>query len=176
MSTPNNLLEKKISEPTPSFAPEQARTQEESEFAIEKAAFEQYAVQEHPLQKEDEFLDENIANLNQELKQQPSAKPTQVAKVRDDMTVRIEHIMEDGLVDAFKEMTAVQQQEFKIKGEQTAIEIRRLMSQSKIKVKKIFQLIIEWLRLIPGVNRYFIEQEAKIKADKIFALRLQDID
>lgn len=176
MSTSNNLLEKKASEPIPSFVPEQTPTEETSEYALEKAAYEQYGAEEQPLQKEEEFLDENIANLNQELKQHSTSRPVQVAQVRDSVTVKIEHIMEDGLVDAFKEMTPVQQQEFKIKGEQTAVKIRHLMAQPKIKVKKIFQLIIEWLRLIPGVNRYFIEQEAKIKADKIFALRLQDID
>jgi hypothetical protein len=34
-------------------------------------------------------------------------------------------------------------------------------------VKKILALIRDWLKLIPGVNRFFLEQEAKIKTDKI---------
>jgi hypothetical protein len=29
------------------------------------------------------------------------------------------------------------------------------------------KLIREWLLIIPGVNKYFLEQEAKIKTDKI---------
>jgi len=143
MSVLQSIPEKKNSEPVPSFIPEQAPQEEASEYTLEKKAFEAYTEQEKPMGKEEEFLDEHIATLNQELKQRSTARPTQVAKVRDEITVKIEHIMEDGLIDAFKEMTPVQQQEFKIKGEQTAIEIRRLMSQSKIKVKKIFQLIIE---------------------------------
>ena len=38
------------------------------------------------------------------------------------------------------------------------------------KAKKIFQLILEWLKLLPGINRFFLEQEAKIKTDRIIHL------
>ena len=78
--------------------------------------------------------------------------------------------MEEGLSDAFRVMTPIQKQEFKIAGEKTAFEIRQLLRATKIKIKKIFQLLLGWLRLLPGINRYFLEQEAKIKADKILAL------
>jgi hypothetical protein len=36
-----------------------------------------------------------------------------------------------------------------------------------VSTKKIFVLIRAWLKIIPGVNRFFLEQEAKIKTDKI---------
>lgn len=161
----------------PAFLPEQPiQTEtEQSEYAAEAAAFEQYAAKEHLPTSEDDFLDESIEALNQEVKQKPATRPAQVAHVRDPLTIKIEHIMEDGLVDAFREMTPVQQQEFKIKGEQTAHAIHKLLAQPKVKIKTIFELLIDWLKLIPGVNRFFIEQEAKIKTDKLFALRLQDI-
>ena len=45
------------------------------------------------------------------------------------------------------------------------------MQQTKIQVKKIFILIISWLKIIPGVNKFFLEQEAKIKADRILDLK-----
>jgi len=32
-------------------------------------------------------------------------------------------------------------------------------------------LIKKWLLLIPGVNKYFLEQEAKIKADEIVKMK-----
>ena len=36
--------------------------------------------------------------------------------------------------------------------------------------RKILKLIRSWLKLIPGVNKFFLEQEAKIKTDKIVDL------
>lgn len=115
------------------------------------------------------FLDEAIAKLRQTLRGRKS-KPTSVPQVRDELSVQIENIMAEGLTDAYSELTPVQQQEFKIKGEQTAWKIRVLLKQTKIKIKKIFQLLLEWLKLLPGINRLFLEQEAKIKADKIITL------
>ncbi|GEM_PF-605383 len=94
-----------------------------------------------------------------------------VPQKKDELTVQIEHIMEEGLKDAFKELTPVQQQEFKLKGEETAGKIRQLLFKTHIKVKKIFQLLFEWLQLLPGVSRFFLQQEAKIKADKILHLK-----
>ena len=98
-------------------------------------------------------------------------KPKQIPQVRDKITIQVEKIMETGLSDAYKEMSPTQQQEFKIKGEKTAMEIRDLLRAGKIKIKKIIRLLISWLRLLPGVNKFFLEQEAKIKADKIIALK-----
>jgi len=79
-------------------------------------------------------------------------KPTAIPQYRDEITVKIEKILEEGL-------------------EQTAFKIRELMRGAHVKIKKIFRLIIEWLRMLPGVNIFFLEQEAKIKADKILALK-----
>jgi hypothetical protein len=30
---------------------------------------------------------------------------------------------------------------------------------------------LQWLKLLPGVNRFFLEQEAKIKTDRIIHLK-----
>ena len=87
------------------------------------------------------------------------------------MTLRIEKVMEAGLEDAFKALTPLQKQEFKIKGEQTAWKIRQLLKKTKVKIKEIFKLLLEWLKILPGVNKFFLEQEAKIKADKILSLK-----
>ena len=91
--------------------------------------------------------------------------------MRDDLSVKIENIMEDGLAEAFKELPPIERQEFKIKGEETAKKIRDLLKSTHVKVKKIFRLLLDWLRMLPGINRFFLEQEAKIKADKIIALK-----
>lgn len=115
------------------------------------------------------FLDEAIGSLKEKLRSKKKViKP--IPQMRDAVTIQIEHIMEDGLKDAFKELTPVQQQEFKIKGEETAFQIRELLKKGKVKIKVIFKLLIAWLIMLPGVNRFFVEQEAKIKADKIISL------
>lgn len=124
---------------------------------------------------DDGFLDEAIGGLKNKLKLSKK-KPTNIPSVRDELTMQIEKIMEDGLKDVFLELTPVQKQEFKIKGEKTAMEIRALMKGAKVKIKKIFLLLVNWLRVIPGVNKFFLEQEAKIKADKIIALRYLNPD
>ena len=98
-------------------------------------------------------------------------KPTAIPQYRDEITVKIEKILEEGLNEPFQRLSPIAQQEFKLKGEQTAFKIRELMRGAHVKIKKIFRLIIEWLRMLPGVNIFFLEQEAKIKADKILALK-----
>jgi len=98
-------------------------------------------------------------------------KPTAIPQVRDEMTLEVEQILAAGLEDAYRSLSLVEKQAFKVKGEQTALAIRDLLRGSKVKVKNIFRLIIEWLKLLPGVNRFFLEQEAKIKADKIVAMK-----
>jgi len=83
----------------------------------------------------------------------------------------IENILEEDLGDVYFSLTPEKQREFKRKGEETAIKISMLAEKTKIKAKKIISLIRDWLLLIPGVNKFFLEQEAKIKADKIIELK-----
>ena len=89
----------------------------------------------------------------------------------DLMVKNIESTMAEGLEDAYKEMDPALQQRFKQTGEDTANAISKLLQQSKLQVKKIVTLLLRWLRLIPRVNPYYLEQQAKIKADAIVALK-----
>lgn len=83
----------------------------------------------------------------------------------------IERALSNDLENLYFKMTPAQQIEFKAKGEEAARNIQILLQEVKIKVKKITNLIINWLKLIPGVNKYFLEQESKIKTDDILKLR-----
>ena len=85
---------------------------------------------------------------------------------------QIESILSNGLIDLYIKMPADKQQEFKLAGEQTARKINSLLDQAKVKIKGVIDLIRTWLLIIPGVNKFFLEQEAKIKADEV--MRLQD--
>lgn len=121
-------------------------------------------------EEKSEDIESTIQALKRKLKGNKKKKLT-IPLVKDEMTRQVEQIMEEGIADAYRELTVVQQQEFKIKGEETAWKIRELFKKSHLKVKEIFKLLVEWLRMLPGINKFFIEQEAKIKADKILSLK-----
>jgi len=97
---------------------------------------------------------------------------TAVAPTRDipPLQQEIESVLEENLSELFRELTPAQRVEFKNQGEVAAGRITKLLQQAKVKVSQILRLIREWLSSLPGINRYFIEQEAKIKADKIIKL------
>jgi len=91
----------------------------------------------------------------------------------DEHSVRIrqiENILSDGLEEAYLSMGSSEKRQFKEKGEETARQVQQLLEATKVKVKKIVTLISEWLKLIPGINGYFLEQEAKIKTDRLLKL------
>lgn len=95
---------------------------------------------------------------------------TQIPSPRDPLTLKVEKILEENVGEAYSRLSPLAKQEFKIKGEVVAEKIATLLRSTHIKAKKIFQLIFDWLKLLPGVNKFFLEQEAKIKTDKIIAL------
>lgn len=73
--------------------------------------------------------------------------------------------------DAYASMDEATKAKFKQTGEETATAIAVMLQQSKIQVKKIIHLILIWLRIIPNVNAFYLEQEAKIKTDSLLAMR-----
>ncbi|MEI7498249.1 MAG: hypothetical protein WCK11_03125 [Candidatus Falkowbacteria bacterium] len=95
---------------------------------------------------------------------------TPVNPVTEAEVKAIEHVMEDGLADLYMKMPTDSQAKFRQLGEQTARQINVLLHESKLQIKKIVKLLIEWLKVIPGVNRFFLEQEAKIKTDELLRL------
>lgn len=84
---------------------------------------------------------------------------------------QIENVLEEGLSDIYRGLTPPQQADFKRRGEATAQKISTLLNRVKVKMREILRLIRDWLKTIPGINKYFIEQTAKIKAEKIIKLR-----
>jgi hypothetical protein len=83
----------------------------------------------------------------------------------------IDRILSEGLDEVFLSMSPEQQKEFTERGEMTVKKINKLLESTKVKIAKVIKLIKNWLRTIPKVNSYFLEQEAKIKADKIIKLK-----
>lgn len=98
----------------------------------------------------------------------PSTPPPVTAPVADRYR-QIEHILEADLSELYFRMAPQDQELFRRKGEETARLISETIDKPKVSIKKIVTAIKAWLRVIPGINRFFIEQEAKIKADRITA-------
>lgn len=100
----------------------------------------------------------------------PARRVIPVSAPQDEVLKKIEVILEEDLAEIYSQLPPEKQQQFKIEGEKAASAIRQLLDQTKIKVSKIFGLIVAWLKIIPGVNKFFLNQEAKIKTDRIVEL------
>jgi len=90
--------------------------------------------------------------------------------VKDPVLTKIEDILEEDLIDIYSFLDEPLKREFRTKGEETSVKIKFLIAKTKIMVKQIFELIKEWLAIIPGINKFFVDKEAKIKTDKILKL------
>jgi hypothetical protein len=64
-------------------------------------------------------------------------------------------------------------QRFWQKGKEIGALVADMVRHYKVEVKRVLHLLKEWLISIPGVNRFFLEQEAKIKTDRILDLERQ---
>ena len=84
---------------------------------------------------------------------------------------QVENILAEDLADIYLGLTPQKRQEFKIAGEEIAGKISRLLAKTKVNISEIIKLIKKWLALIPGMNKYFLEQEAKLKADEIVKMK-----
>jgi len=100
----------------------------------------------------------------------PAAPVPASARVLTPLQQEVENVLAEGLEDLYRSLEPRAQAQFRAQGEATAIKLSTLISQVKFKLSEILRLIREWLQSIPGVNRYFVEQTAKIKADKILKL------
>lgn len=81
----------------------------------------------------------------------------------------IEHILQEGLEETYWKLSPALQVKFKQRGEKTAQKIERLLRHVHVNIMKILRLIRKWLSIIPHADTFFLEQEAKIKTDKITA-------
>ncbi|MBI4133394.1 hypothetical protein HY478_02155 [Candidatus Uhrbacteria bacterium] len=91
------------------------------------------------------------------------------APVKDHELVEIENILAEGLSDLYARMPPLDQKRFRLQGEETAGKIKKMFTAARVRSRAVLSLIKRWLRIIPGVNRFFINQEAKIKTDRILA-------
>jgi len=158
---------------------EPSQNKEKKLFDLEKP-IDETARPQPQTEKEPEFEQEKIesSQISTE-KAEPVATPLGVAiptsapisQVQEDKISKdIETILSEDMEEIYKNLPENFKEDFKKKGEETAKEIKNIISQTKIIVSKILTLIKNWFLMIPGVNKFFLEQECKIKTGKILNL------
>ncbi len=126
-----------------------------------------------------EVQQERPQEVQQEVPQVPVQEPVQpvaqtVAVNEDRLEKEVESILAEDLTEMFLALPESKQQAFRQKGEETTTKIRELLRSSKVNMKKIFHLIRDWLKMLPGVNKFYLEQEAKLKTDKILLVHEEE--
>lgn len=136
-------------------SPEQKERREEKEMVAEAAP----ELSPEEKQKEEELLEkaEELAPVVQPEPPQP----------KDPVLTDLEGILAEDLGEIYNNLPEDKKPLFKQKGEEVAGAVKQMIDSGKVRVKNILKLIKEWLQLIPGVNKFFLEQEAKIKTDNI---------
>lgn len=93
--------------------------------------------------------------------------PRPAPQIVDAFQKEVEAVLTENIAEIYKQLPQDRKVVFKQKGEAVAQQITAMIKGGILQIKKILKLIREWLLIIPGVNKYFLEQEAKIKTDKI---------
>lgn len=98
--------------------------------------------------------------------------PTTRAHVlaKDPIVAEVERVLEEGLGETYVSLPPAVRRKFKLKGERVSSEIAGMVRDLKAKAGRVLKLLTGWLRIIPGVNKFFLFQEAKIKTDKILRM------
>ncbi|MDO8490140.1 MAG: hypothetical protein Q7S47_01860 [bacterium] len=138
------------------------------EVSLEREQPVEHPAIEAPVQSDEHVLDDVVPI---------ASAPTQTPVILDEksqMRRDIERILEEDLGDIYLTLNTKQRQQFRIEGERTAAKIELLLAQVKVKVRQIINIIAAWLLLLPGVNKFFLEQEAKIKAEKMIILKTEE--
>ncbi len=89
---------------------------------------------------------------------------------RDSVLIQVERELEDGLWDVYREMPDGLRVKFKTEGERVAQVVREGFATGKITARNIITMITDWLKMIPGVNKWFLRQQAKIKTDALIRM------
>lgn len=103
----------------------------------------------------------------------PAAAPGQAQPEKTETRKQIESILQEGLAPMFLQMNPQERVAFAQAANETASKLEVLVTQFKASAKEVLRLIKAWLKKIPQVNKYFLEQSSKIKTDEILLVQAQ---
>lgn len=101
-------------------------------------------------------------------------KTVQLITPYEERRRNIEMTLAKNLEEIYLSMPLDKRAEFKRVGEETSEKINQLLEKTKVNLGKIVTLIRKWLAMLPGVNKLFLEQEAKIRADEIMKFKREE--
>jgi len=145
----------------------------EKEGVVKEGESEQEVIQHEIDFEKRQELEKELEEFQEDLHETEAAVPVAQGAphtAKSEFLLRVEDILADGLGDVYQSMDMTLRQRFKAKGEDVALKIEAIIVQGKATVKKILHWIKEWLKMIPCINKFFLEQEAKIKTDTIVSL------
>ena len=146
-------------------APEHPRQVE----VTEETTYEPYEQRQGRTERE-QVMSQRVRTLQQQSTDQTPAQTgiQQVPKTK--LYRKVEAILAEDLDAIYSSLDPQMQAQFRQKGEETVTKIEVLISTAKATAKAIVELIRAWLIIIPGVNRFFLEQESKLKTDRIMKI------
>ncbi len=156
-----------LGEPTPELVnPLAEAPTEESGVEADEHAYEQSPEsKEHFL--EDQHEDSPTTQVSVKPVVASSVAQAPIVVQQDAVTLEVEKILEEDLGKLYAGLPEAAKPLFKRKGEEIAQQIAAMVRNLKVEVSRVIRLIRDWLLTIPKVNRFFLEQEAKIKTDML---------
>lgn len=132
---------------------------------------------EKPVQeaeKEYQKVDDDKPKKSIYVKKTAPVQPVQQeVEEKSEVYRELEEMLAKGLDQVYLSLDAKEQAEFRRRGEETASKIEELVVTFKAKAKDVLKLIKAWLLVIPKVNKHFLEQESKLRTDKVMAVAKQ---
>lgn len=169
MLSTSPLPEKRPITPIPEALPA-LQAEDESPLLADERAYEDLEAQDNQDRFLEEAEDAPTSSVTQAVAATDDATSTLVAApAKDEVTLELEKILEDGLGEYVSSMPDEARTRFLYKGQETAQRLAIMVNGVKIQAKKVVELIRDWLLTIPGVNKFFLEQEAKIKTDRVLS-------
>lgn len=151
---PDHELESNLLPETPEVSAEATvETKKEASEQQETLVVEQQLEQEAPVQAP-------------EVHEEPSMA-IQAAPKKDKLLVQIEETLAEDLTEIYLNLPEEKRPLFREKGEKAAHQIQQLLESGKAKAKQILAIILDWLRMIPNVNRFYLEKTAEIKTNRL---------
>lgn len=97
--------------------------------------------------------------------------PASVLQRHKEREKEIESILAQDLDDFYLSMGEEKRMQFRFVGERTARTINVMIESGKLQAQKVIELIKKWLGMVPGINKFFVEQQTKIKTDRIMQVK-----
>ncbi len=165
-----------VSSETP-HVPEQPVAQARPEMPVAAVTVESAPITPEARLESESVQTANVASVviaspeaAQEAQLTASPTATAIAVPPDKVAEEVDAILKENLDEAITAMPEEAKQRFWQKGKELSVILADMVRRYKVEVKHVLTLLKNWLTSIPGVNRFFLEQEAKIKTDRILEL------